>query len=93
MKTTKCMNAHLASVAARALLVAMAGGGTAFAAGETIGYSAPFLMAQFEVVWIAPRTRPRSTPPLLSRLGDNPQVRLRSVPAFRELLLRVLVGH
>ncbi len=41
---------HLASVAAGALLVAMTGAGTAYAAGETVGYSAPFLMAQFEVV-------------------------------------------
>jgi ABC-type sugar transport system substrate-binding protein len=38
----------IASVGATALLAGMAG--SANAAGETIGYSAPFLMAQFEVV-------------------------------------------
>jgi len=41
---------HLASVAATALLMAVAAASQGHAAGETIGYSAPFLMAQFEVV-------------------------------------------
>ena len=43
-------NSHLASVAATTLLMAVAGAGQGHAAGETIGYSAPFLMAQFEVI-------------------------------------------
>jgi ribose transport system substrate-binding protein len=43
-------NARAASLAAAALLLATAAIGTANAAGETIGYSAPFLMAQFEVI-------------------------------------------
>ena len=38
------------SVAATALLIAMAGASKSYAEGETIGYSAPFLFAQFEVV-------------------------------------------
>ncbi len=41
---------RLASVAATALIAAIAATGTGQAAGETIGYSAPFLMAQFEVI-------------------------------------------
>ena len=40
--------ACLASVAGAALLAAM--GGHSYAAGETIGYSAPFLFSQFEVI-------------------------------------------
>jgi ribose transport system substrate-binding protein len=47
-KSLVARNARIGSIAATALLVAMAGKG--YAAGETIGYSAPFLMAQFEVV-------------------------------------------
>jgi ABC-type sugar transport system substrate-binding protein len=41
---------RLASVAAGALAIAVAVGGKTYAAGETIGYSAPFLFAQFEVI-------------------------------------------
>jgi len=40
----------MTSVAAATLLMAMAGSGASYAAGETIGYSAPFLMSQFEVI-------------------------------------------
>jgi ABC-type sugar transport system substrate-binding protein len=43
-------NARLASVAAATLLIAMAGSGTGHAAGETIGYSSPFLFSQFQVI-------------------------------------------
>ena len=48
--STKSRNLRLATVAVSALLAATAVSGKAFAAGETIGYSAPFLMAQFEVI-------------------------------------------
>ena len=47
-QSRRAWNACLASVAGAALLAAMAGHG--YAAGETIGYSAPFLFAQFEVI-------------------------------------------
>jgi ribose transport system substrate-binding protein len=43
-------SARIAPVAAATLLAAMASSGTGYAAGATIGYSAPFLMAQFEVI-------------------------------------------
>ena len=43
-------SSHLASVAATTLLLAVAGASQGHAAGETIGYSAPFLMSQFEVI-------------------------------------------
>jgi ABC-type sugar transport system substrate-binding protein len=42
--------AHWTSVAAVTLLAMAAGSGVSHAAGETIGYSAPFLFAQFEVI-------------------------------------------
>src|ERR1700722_8885689 len=42
--------ACMASVAAATLLAVTASSSTAYAAGATIGYSAPFLMAQFEVI-------------------------------------------
>ena len=43
--------------AAVTLLAAAAGSGLSYAGGETIGYSAPFLFAQFEVIlpWGTPR--------------------------------------
>lgn len=41
---------RLASVAAAALLMAIAGSGASYAAGETIGYSSPFLFSQFQVI-------------------------------------------
>lgn len=50
MKSFDARNARSASVAAGALLAGLAASGAAHAAGETIGYSAPFLMAQFEVI-------------------------------------------
>lgn len=43
-------NARMASVAAATLLAATASPSMSYAAGATIGYSAPFLMAQFEVI-------------------------------------------
>jgi ribose transport system substrate-binding protein len=43
-------NLGIASVASLTLLMAAIGSGTSYAAAATIGYSAPFLMAQFEVV-------------------------------------------
>lgn len=43
-------NARMASVASATLLAATASPSTSYAAGATIGYSAPFLMAQFEVI-------------------------------------------
>jgi len=49
MTSFDARTALLAS-AAGALLVGMVAPGTARAAGETIGYSAPFLMSQFEVI-------------------------------------------
>lgn len=42
--------AYWASVTAATLLATVSGPGVSHAAGETIGYSAPFLFAQFEVI-------------------------------------------
>jgi ABC-type sugar transport system substrate-binding protein len=49
-KTTTSRQLKLATMGATAALLAVSVSGRSYAAGETIGYSAPFLMAQFEVV-------------------------------------------
>jgi ABC-type sugar transport system substrate-binding protein len=49
-KRTASHNARTASFAAGTLLIAMASSSLSYAGGETIGYSAPFLFAQFEVI-------------------------------------------
>ena len=47
MKTHDC---RTTAVAAAALLFAVAGASQSQAAGETIGYSSPFLFSQFQVI-------------------------------------------